>query len=278
MYCNVCKINKDVNEFSPSQQILNTSRCKDCLKLYRKQYRKNNKEKILNKARLYREVNIYKIRKYSNEHAKERYQKNKDNELKRSKNYYKNHKNEKLIYRENTKNNKKEYDKIYYKNNKKELIEYQQEYKLILENKEKINKRKNQREKERRISDPAFKLRKNISRNINAYLKKNNSSKKGNSILKFLPYTIKELKEYLEKQFEPWMTWENQGRYNSKTWNDNDPTTWTWQLDHIIPQSDLLYINMEDYNFKKCWALENLRPLSAKINLLDGVNRIRHKK
>jgi len=27
---------------------------------------------------------------------------------------------------------------------------------------------------------------------------------------------------------------------------------------------------MEDENFKKCWALENLCPLSAKQNLLDG--------
>ena len=28
---------------------------------------------------------------------------------------------------------------------------------------------------------------------------------------------------------------------------------------------------MEDDNFKKCWALENLRPLSAKQNIVDGV-------
>lgn len=27
---------------------------------------------------------------------------------------------------------------------------------------------------------------------------------------------------------------------------------------------------MEDENFKKCWALSNLRPLSAKQNVLDG--------
>jgi hypothetical protein len=73
------------------------------------------------------------------------------------------------------------------------------------------------------------------------------------------------------------MNWNNQGMYNSDTWNDNDPATWTWQLDHIIPQSDLPYTSMEDENFKKCWTLENLRPLSAKQNLLDGVSRERHK-
>jgi len=27
---------------------------------------------------------------------------------------------------------------------------------------------------------------------------------------------------------------------------------------------------MDEENFKKCWTLENLRPLSAKINILNG--------
>lgn len=72
------------------------------------------------------------------------------------------------------------------------------------------------------------------------------------------------------------MTWQNKGTYNKATWDDNDPTTWTWQLDHIIPQSDLPYSSMEEDNFKKCWSLNNLRPLSSKQNLLDGVYRKRH--
>ena len=66
------------------------------------------------------------------------------------------------------------------------------------------------------------------------------------------------------------MTWDNHGNYNKQLWNDNDQLTWTWQLDHIIPQSDLLYISMSEDNFKKCWALSNLRPYSAKQNLLDS--------
>ena len=36
------------------------------------------------------------------------------------------------------------------------------------------------------------------------------------------------------------------------------------------------YSSMEDLEFQKCWALENLRPLSAKQNQLDGVTKIRH--
>ena len=107
--------------------------------------------------------------------------------------------------------------------------------------------------------------------------KQTSPSKNGESIMKHLLYTINELKQHLEFQFEPWMNWNNQGRYIPENWDDNDENTWKWQLDHIIPQSDLPYSSMEDDNFKKCWSLNNLRPYSAKQNLLDGVNRIRHK-
>ena len=35
---------------------------------------------------------------------------------------------------------------------------------------------------------------------------------------------------------------------------------------------------MEDEEFKECWALSNLQPLSAKQNQSDGATKIRHKK
>lgn len=74
------------------------------------------------------------------------------------------------------------------------------------------------------------------------------------------------------------MNWENYGKYRSNVWNDNDQSTWTWNIDHIIPQSDLPYASMEDNNFQVCWALKNLRPYSSKQNVLDGVTRNRHRK
>ena len=125
----------------------------------------------------------------------------------------------------------------------------------------------------RLTTDPAYKLRSNISKIIWQALKGN---KNGRSIVKYIAYSFEELKNHIESKFEFWMTWENWGKYIKKTWDDNNSLTWSWQLDHIIPQSDLLYISMEDDNFKKCWALSNLRPLSAKQNLLDGVSKIRH--
>lgn len=123
-----------------------------------------------------------------------------------------------------------------------------------------------------------YRMRRNISSIIWIFLKKNNSSKQDKSCFKYLPYSIQELKQHLELQFEPWMTWKNYSRYISKTWNDQDSSTWTWQIDHIVPQSCLPYLSMEEENFKtKCWALENLRLLSAKQNHHDGCTKVRHK-
>ena len=62
---------------------------------------------------------------------------------------------------------------------------------------------------------------------------------------------------------------------------DGDPSTWKWNIDHITPQSDLLFTEMShdpESNFQKCWALSNIRPLSAKQNIIDGASRVRHKK
>jgi hypothetical protein len=123
-------------------------------------------------------------------------------------------------------------------------------------------KRRSELNKKRWKSDPIYRLRRIVSSSISQALKKTHSSKCGISMLKFLPYTITELRVHLESQFEPWMNWENHGTY--------DPDRKTWQLDHIIPQSKLLYDSMEHTNFQKCWALDNLRPLDARENSSKG--------
>ncbi len=123
-----------------------------------------------------------------------------------------------------------------------------------------------------------YRIRQSISRAINRSLKKRGSSKNNQSCLKYLPSSIEQIIAHLENNFEPWMTRDNYGVYYADQWDDNDPTTWKWNIDHIIPQSDLPHETMEEENFRKCWALENLRPYSAKQNVLDGSSRVRHKK
>ena len=120
------------------------------------------------------------------------------------------------------------------------------------------------------------KLRKRISRNINRYLNKNGVTKSNKSILQYLPYTMRELRHHLEAQFEPWMNWDNWGSYDPSSWDDSNPLTWTWQIDHIIPHSTFRYADMTSADFISCWALSNLRPLSSKQNIIDGALRVRH--
>lgn len=42
------------------------------------------------------------------------------------------------------------------------------------------------------------------------------------------------------------------------------------------PHSLFNYSSSQDEDFRKCWALSNLRPLSSKQNHADGVSRARH--
>jgi hypothetical protein len=161
-----------------------------------------------------------------------------------------------------------QYNKNYYQSNKdreqKRSIDY------YYDNTNKIKKYRRKYFKKRRSIDVNFNLRKVISTSINRNIKSNNDNKNRKSVLNFLPYSIRELKEHLEKLFEPWMNWNNYGSYKKQTWNDNDPSTWTWNIDHIIPHSEYKYTSMEEVEFQECWKLSNLRPLSSKQNLLKG--------
>ena len=154
-------------------------------------------------------------------------------------------------------------DKKYREQNKEKLTQNQKVY--YLANKTKYIERNLRNEKKRRQTDPIFRLRKSVSACIRKAIKKN-----GKSFTKYVPYTIQELKDHLEVQFEPWMNWTNQGVYKVSEWIDNDTSTWKWNVDHIIPHSTFHYTSMEDQAFKDCWALSNLRPYSAKQNLIDG--------
>lgn len=121
------------------------------------------------------------------------------------------------------------------------------------------------KQRARRRADPLWKLRKNISIAIVNSLRQN----KEVSCFKKLPYSIKDLKEHLESQFEPWMTWENWG--TAKDYSKNNRT---WNIDHIVPQSKLKFNSLDDENFLKCWSLRNLRPLDAIENIRKSNKQI----
>ena len=69
------------------------------------------------------------------------------------------------------------------------------------------------------------------------------------------------------------MNWSNWGKYRTSKWNDNDSSTWSWHIDHIIPHSNFKYKTMNCEEFRKCWSLKNLRPYSAKKNVIEKNRR-----
>lgn len=168
--------------------------------------------------------------------------------------------------RERSKKNRKRNPKYYVEKTRRWRID----------NPDRVKEVRSKYQKSKWENDPTYKLHQTLSKLINQGLKFSSSSKGGKSCSKYLTYSFQDLKFHLEGQFEPWMSWNNWGGYDPAFWDDKDPNTWTWQIDHIIPHSTFKYTSMEDDNFKKCWSLDNLRPLSAKQNLLDGLSKNRH--
>ena len=115
-------------------------------------------------------------------------------------------------------------------------------------NRERWRANKRRQEKNRRMT-VIGKLQNSIHCGVYGQLKKN---KKGQRAFDLLGYSPDVLKRHLEKQFIDGMTWDNYGE---------------WHIDHIIPQSAFYITSAEDIDFKRCWALNNLRPLWASDNI-----------
>ena len=191
--CSKCNIEKELILFGLSSRNKDKKRsqCKECDALYRnslnenknieyrKEYYKNNKEKLLLSNKEYRLKNIDSINTTRI--------KNKDLEKIKSisKSYYLKNKS---ILNEKSKN--------YQKTNKTELRE---KSRLRL-----IDKRK---------TDPIFKLKCNIRRLIQLSFKSKGFVKNCKTF-EILGCDATEFKKHLERKFEPWMSWDNKGLFN----------------------------------------------------------------
>lgn len=82
--------------------------------------------------------------------------------------------------------------------------------------------------------------------------------KAGRSWKEFVDYTLDELIYHIERQFLPGMTWDNRGE---------------WHIDHIVPLSSFKFSSADDIEFKRAWALSNLRPLWALDNIRKQATR-----
>lgn len=152
--------------------------------------------------------------------------------------------------------------KIYYEKNiidiRIKAKDNQKKYRLL--NKDIIaayKSRKNELVKNRRKTDSIFKLGDNISALLRISFKSKNCPKRSKST-DILGCSIIEFKVYLEKQFEPWMNWENHGIYN--------PNKKTWQLDHKIPVSSA----KTEEEMIKLNHYTNFQPLETIANIVKS--------
>lgn len=142
-----------------------------------------------------------------------------------------------------------------------------------------VNEIANKADKKRTEINPAYKFMDSISKCIHEMLKSQKSIDNKTSCRKYVPFTKGQLIKHFEELFlhpdnlllngNPWMTFQNRGNYR-KDFSEEDPSTWTWHIDHIVPQAKLKFDSYDHPNFLKCWSLENLRPLRADLNMKKG--------
>ena len=231
-FCNKCKTEKELSEFSKDKRNKCglKSQCKSC----EREYKQSNKE-IIKEWRKEYNKEYYQANK---EKMKEYYQANKE----RMKEYQKEYKKQ---YRQANKEKIKESNKEYREANKEYYKEYFKEYHQV--NKEKINEMAKEYQRERRKTDPLFKMKCNL-RNRTWKAFKNKGYSKNTRTQKILGVDWEVAKQHIERQFKKGMNWNNQGE---------------WHIDHIIPLASANTLErleeLSHYtNLQPMWAIDNL--------------------
>ncbi len=140
-------------------------------------------------------------------------------------------------YRDTNKDDIAKTAKIWSEDNKKARQDYKAKY-----------------ARDRRKKDCMFNLKTSVSRLIRTSISRC-GFKKESRTYEILGCSFIEFKRYIESQFEPWMNWNNKGKYNGTF-------DYGWDIDHIIPISTA--ISEEDVIRLNHYT--NLQPLCSKVN------------
>ncbi len=274
--CNMCKKGwkPDDTDIKKSGEVYKT--CKNCRERNKdyyennkgkiaeigKKYRENNKEKLVEKMKDYYENNKEKIAKERKEYRennkeklveklKDYYENNKGKIVEKMKDYYENNKykiaEKHKEYRENNQENIAKRNKDYYENNKKKIAERGKKYRE--ENKCEHNKEKGKC----KICNLSLYLVNKQRWNIHRCLKISSQNKTKSSI-EYLGCDVEYFIEYFKKKMD--------------IYNETAEIKMNWDnihIDHIKPVSSFNLDNKEELN--KCCNYTNFQPLFAKDNL-----------
>ena len=215
---------------------------------YKKKHYLENKERILEyKKKYYNRSNKYgtnreeilkKVKEYQKKHlgyCKLWYEKNREKKIEYSKQWREKNPPKKSISKNNI--TKRNLSVIILGNR-----EYHRQYKVI-----------------RKKTDPKFYLNYNISAAIRKSL---NNNKAGRHWEDLTGYTLKDLIKRLKKTIPKGYNWKDflEGKFH---------------IDHIIPISAFNFTESEHIDFQRCWALSNLQLLPVRENLLKGNHLIK---
>ena len=211
--CKTCGIEKSLSEFYKNGKYKKPY-CKPCESKQKQQYYQKNREAI--RARQKEHYDDPKNREEILARHRERYAdpKNKEAILAKRKEHYADPKNK--------------------------------EKRADPKNKKRKNAQWRKWNKEKRHSDPLYKLKRN-TRSLISMSIKNAGFKKNSKTHKILNCSFEKFMSHLEKQFNSGITWENYGK---------------WHLDHIVPVSlastEEEIIKLNHYkNFQPMWGPEN---------------------
>lgn len=258
--CTNCKEKKDESAFGKDKYAYDgmTHQCKTCRSKSSRAWDKRNREHIKKRQKEWRHKNKDKVHEYNQrqywkdpekrrQEKKEWVKNNPEKARERNQRYYEKNKEYKAQkhkeWREKNKEYRKIYNRLYYEENGEHIRKTVSEY-------QKNNRKKiNDRLREKRENDPVFKSR-HMMRSMLYRLLGDNKQEFSSNIL---GYTAKQLKERIEFQFKPGMTWNNHGR---------------WHVDHRL---SMAYLQKKGENRPHIVnALSNLEPVWAEENLKKG--------
>jgi len=155
----------------------------------------------------------------------------------------------------------KDYKEQWRKDNPNKVKEYVRQWQR--DNKEYLKEYKRQWSKDHRMNRYRTDLKYNLNYGIsNAIRKSLRRNKNGYHWEDLVGYTLNDLIKRLKKTMPDGYNW-------------NDYLSGKLQLDHIIPINAFNYTKSEHTDFKRCWALNNLRLLPAEENLIKNAKLVR---
>lgn len=230
--CPKCKIVKDLKEFGPDRKATDGKRCwcKECHRECSRLRYAKNPEQIKGISERWQKENPEKAREAKKLWQKSHRQKTRESSLKWNKANPDRVREKSRIWAKNNPEKRCETSRLWRKNNPEKYLE--------------VSRRANTKIR----STENGKLNHRMSSSIGQSLHGNKSGRHWETLV---GYTCVQLREHLENNFSPGMSWDNLGQ---------------WNIDHIIPKSVFHFNTVNDIDFKRCWALSNLQPLWEKEN------------